>query len=198
MRYPPSAILSRRKHSWFLLCATQTKVELAENRQQKVGDSGVDLWGRERRLSKIRAKVAQFLGSKSALLSDIFRGSLTLKQNFANPRTSGSEKRGLLEKGSFQKSPFSRDSREFRDTRVSREPPDFGKERRVQPFSRDFRDFRDSRDFSSEKTPFVMTPFSGPEHRPNSPGCLFRVRLSDTPEIPEGPSTCEELIFKGN
>ena len=33
-------------------------------------------------------------------------------------------------------------------------------------FSRDpraFRDFRDSRDSSSEKTPFVMTPLSGPE-----------------------------------
>ena len=32
-------------------------------------------------------------------------------------------KRGLLEKGSFQKSPFSRDSRDRRD---SREPPDCG------------------------------------------------------------------------
>ena len=31
------------------------------------------------------------------------------------------------------------------------------------PFSRDSRDSRDS---SSEKTPFVMTPFSGPEIRP--------------------------------
>ena len=50
----------------------------------------------------------------------------------------GFEKKGLLEKGSFQKSPFSRDSREFRD-------------------------FRESRDSSSEKTPFVMTPSSGPE-----------------------------------
>ena len=39
----------------------------------------------------------------------------------------GFGKRGLLEKGSFQKSPFSRDSREFRDSRVSREPPDCGK-----------------------------------------------------------------------
>ena len=69
-------------------------------------------------------------------------------------------------KGSFQKSPFSRDSREFRDSRDFREPPDCGKERRIRPFSRDsreFRDFRDSRDSSSQKTPFVMTPFSGPE-----------------------------------
>ena len=78
----------------------------------------------------------------------------------------GFGKRGLLEKGSFQKSPFSRDSREFRDSRVSREFSDCGKERRFRPFSRDsreFRDFRDSRESSSEKTPFVMTPFSGPE-----------------------------------
>ena len=30
----------------------------------------------------------------------------------------GFGKRGVLEKGSFQKSPFSRDSREFRDSRV--------------------------------------------------------------------------------
>ena len=35
-------------------------------------------------------------------------------------------KRGLLEKGSFQKSPFSRDSREVRDSRDFREPPDCG------------------------------------------------------------------------
>ena len=80
----------------------------------------------------------------------------------------GFGKRGLLEKGSFQESPFSRDSREFRDSRVFRKPPDCGKQRRFRPFSRDsrgFRDFRDSRDFSSEKTPFVMTPFSVPEKR---------------------------------
>ena len=35
----------------------------------------------------------------------------------------GFSKRGLLETGSSQKSPFSKDSREFRD---SREPPDRG------------------------------------------------------------------------
>ena len=40
----------------------------------------------------------------------------------------GFGKRGLLEKGSFQKSPFSRDSREFRDSGDSREPPDCGKQ----------------------------------------------------------------------
>ena len=92
-------------------------------------------------------------------------GGLSLK-------ISGSEKgvfwkRGLLEKGSFQKSPFSRDSREFLDSRDFREPPDCGKYRRIRPFPRDSRESRDStdsRDSSSEKTPFVMTPFSGPEN----------------------------------
>ena len=83
----------------------------------------------------------------------------------------GFGKRGLLEKGSFQKRPFSRDSREFRDSRVSRQLPDCGKQGRIRPFSRDSResrDFRDSRDSSSEKTPFVMTPFSGPEGKLHS------------------------------
>ena len=43
------------------------------------------------------------------------------------PPNFGFGKRGLLEKGSFQKSPFSRDSREFRDSRDFGEPPDCGK-----------------------------------------------------------------------
>ena len=76
----------------------------------------------------------------------------------------GFGKRGLLENWSFQRSPFSRDSRELRDSRVSREPWDCGKQRRIRPFSRDSREsrhFRDSRHSVSEKTPFVMTPFSG-------------------------------------
>ena len=41
-----------------------------------------------------------------------------------------------------------------------------GKQRRIGPCSRDsreFRDCRDSRHSSSEKTPFVLTPFSGPD-----------------------------------
>ena len=33
----------------------------------------------------------------------------------------------------------------------------------IRPFSRNSREFRDSRDSSGERTPFVMTPFSGPE-----------------------------------
>ena len=63
--------------------------------------------------------------------------------------------------GSFQKSPFSRDSssRELRDCRDSRELPDCGKQRRIRPFptsSRELRDFRDSKDASGEKTPFLV------------------------------------------
>ena len=56
---------------------------------------------------------------------------------------------------SFQKSPFPRDSREFRD---SREPQTVENKGESDNFSRDFRevrDFRDSRDSSSEKTPFI-------------------------------------------
>ena len=58
----------------------------------------------------------------------------------------------------FQKSPFSRDSSEFGDSRVSSEHPDCGKQRRFWRFSRDSGDFRDSRDSSTAKTPFAMTP----------------------------------------
>ena len=43
----------------------------------------------------------------------------------------------VRKKGSFQKSPFSRDSREFRDSRDFREPPDCGKQRRIRSFSKD-------------------------------------------------------------
>ena len=46
----------------------------------------------------------------------------------------GIGKRGLLEKGSFQKNPFSRDPREFRD---SREPQECGKQKGIRPFSRE-------------------------------------------------------------
>ena len=50
-------------------------------------------------------------------------------------------KRGILEKGSFQKSPFSRDSREFRDSRDFREHPDCGKLEilEIPPVKRPFR-----------------------------------------------------------
>ena len=68
---------------------------------------------------------------------------------------SGSEKRGLLEKGPLQKSPFSRDSREFRDLENPQTLEKKGESDHVL----------DSRDSSSEKTPFVMTPFPGPDQR---------------------------------
>ena len=65
-----------------------------------------------------------------------------------------------MEKGSFQQSESSKDSRESRDHGDFREPPDCGKQRRSQPFSSDSREFRDSGDSSSERT-----PFSGPDKR---------------------------------
>ena len=58
--------------------------------------------------------------------------------------------------------PLSRDSREFGDSRESREPAKCEEQRRIQPASRVSGD-RDSRGSSSEKTQFVMTPSSGPE-----------------------------------
>ena len=47
----------------------------------------------------------------------------------------------LGKRGSFQKSPFSGDSIEFRDFRDSRKPPDCGKQRTIRPCSRDSREF---------------------------------------------------------
>ena len=72
------------------------------------------------------------------------RGATTLLHlsKCSRPLFFGFGKRGLLEKGAFQQSPFSGDSREFKDSSVSGEPPDCGKERRFRPFSRDSRDFR--------------------------------------------------------
>ena len=68
---------------------------------------------------------------------------------------------GLLEKGSFRKVHFL--ERLDKYSGDCREPPDSGKQRRIQPLVRDSRSFGDSGDFTSEKTPFVMTPFSGPD-----------------------------------
>ena len=49
------------------------------------------------------------------------------------------------------------------------EKPQTGKQRRIRPSSRDprefkdFRDSRDPRDSSSDKTPFIVTPFPVPD-----------------------------------
>ena len=67
----------------------------------------------------------------------ILKVKILLSSNFVvmaqAPGGFGFGKRGLLEKGSFQKSIFSRDSREFRDSRDFREPPDCGKPRGIRP-----------------------------------------------------------------
>ena len=75
-------------------------------------------------------------------------------------RKKGSWKRGLFRKVHFLEI--------LENSRDSGEPPDCGKQRRIRPFAREssqFRDFRESKDSSSEKTPFAMTLFSGPERR---------------------------------
>ena len=72
--------------------------------------------------------------------------------------------------GCWQKQIFTGLSRHFHYTQNDYRPEnpprlDCGKERRIWPFSgdsRESRDFRDSRDSCSEKTPFVMTSFAGP------------------------------------
>ena len=76
------------------------------------------------------------------------RGTL---EKWSKNGTARVRKKGSFGKGVFSESPLSRDSRE---------PPDCGKQS-----SDHFLEIleRDSRDSSSEKTPFVMTPFSGPE-----------------------------------
>ena len=91
-------------------------------------------------------------------------------------------------KGSFGKGVFPEKSifleileilRDSRDSRDFREPPDSGKQRRIRPSSRDsreFGDFRDSRDFSSEETPFAMTPFPVPSCGLNLARWIFRGR----------------------
>ena len=84
----------------------------------------------------------------------------------------GFGRRGLLEKGSFRKV----HSLEILETLEILENPQTVEN--IRTFSRDsreFRDVRDSRNSSSQKTPFVMTPFSGPENGLSVPfaGALF-------------------------
>ena len=54
-------------------------------------------------------------------------GALAWNAHFHDAPFAGSEKGGLLEKGLFSGRSVSRDSGEFRDSRVLREPPDCGK-----------------------------------------------------------------------
>ena len=91
-------------------------------------------------------------------------------------------------KGSVQKRPFSRDSREFSASRDSRESPDCGKQSRIHPFCRDSREFRDSRDSRNGETPFVMTPFSGPDLKGvvlKISSLWFSVGADSTPNVKE-------------
>ena len=105
--------------------------------------------------------------SKSCFLLESIRQGrkMKTKEPESLEGTVSCSEKGSFGKGVLSESRFSRDSRELRDSRDSREPPDCRKQTRVRPFSRESResiDFRVSRDSSSEKTPFIMTPFSVP------------------------------------
>ena len=81
------------------------------------------------------------------------------------PQRRSLEKGVFWKRGLFRKVHFLEILESLEILEILDNPPDCGKYSILQPFSRDSRetrDFRDSRDSSSEKTPFVMTPFSGP------------------------------------
>ena len=72
----------------------------------------------------------------------------------------GFGKRGVLEKGSFQKSPCLEILESFEILAILENPQTLENTGESDQRFRESRDFGDSRDSSSEKTPFVMTPFS--------------------------------------
>ena len=73
-------------------------------------------------------------------------------------------KRGLLEKGPFQKHPFSRDSREVG---VSRDAPDCGKQRRIRPSLEILENFKTLQilEIPPVKRPFRSGPFPVPKKK---------------------------------
>ena len=82
---------------------------------------------------------------------------------------SGSEKGVFWKRGLFRKIHVLESLENLEILAILENPQICGKQSTIRPFSSDSREsrdfFRDSRDSSSEKTPFVMTPFSGPECR---------------------------------
>ena len=74
----------------------------------------------------------------------------------------------LLASGSEKRVLWKRDlSREFRDSRDSREPPDCGKQRRMRPFS------RDSREFSGDSPIKIKSAFPPPPKKPKFQGKII-------------------------
>ena len=83
-----------------------------------------------------------------------------------NGKRSGSEKGVFWKRGLFRKVYFLEILENLEILEILENPQTVekkGESDREFRDSRDFGDFRDSRDSSSEKTLFVMTPFSGPE-----------------------------------
>ena len=115
------------------------------------------MWEFLQKKKPLRASKGQF---SSERLSEVFP-PLVLHLR-SSSRKSGSEKGVFWKRGLFRKVHFL----ENLEILEILETPRLWKQRRIRPLSRDSRecrDFRDSSDSSSEKTPFVMTPFSGPE-----------------------------------
>ena len=81
-----------------------------------------------------------------------------LKLGATKTLLSGLEKGVFLEKGSFQKSSFSRDSREYRDSRVSRKHPDCGKQIGSDHFQENL-EILDILEIPPVKDPFRSDPF---------------------------------------
>ena len=85
-----------------------------------------------------------------------------------------------MEKGSFQKNPFSRDSKEFRESRDSRELPDCGKQSPCCKGEPDLvLELLENLEIleipPAQRPLFVMTPFSGPD--PALFGCFGQEAL---------------------
>ena len=114
-------------------------------------------------LSSLRAQTAKTLiCTKSGVSADARK---SVKKCGKVRKTTLFAKRGLFRKVHFQEILENLEILEILEN-----PQTVENGRRIRSFSRDFResrDFRDSRASSSEKTPFVMTPFSGPEVNAN-------------------------------
>ena len=93
-------------------------------------------------------------------------------------RDSGSEKRVFWKRDLFRKVHFLEIVENLEILEILENPQTVENKGEIRPFSRDSResrDCRDSREFSSEKAPFVMTPFSSPERQSLKPSWQSRL-----------------------
>ena len=112
-------------------------------------------------------------------------------------------KRCLLEKGSFQKSPFSRDSRDSREFRDSREPPPVPGTVESKGESDHLLEILDNLEILENleippftETPFRDDPFSVPETRAEMNGDAFAMKAPTPKQCskschPERDTACQ-------